>query len=159
MIWRTQFAKGERDKGLEFTTPSLTRQEFKEDCEISSIIERFKSTGMTHDPSFIAGKTRQTPFFADLTQVPDYQSALHIVETAKEQFANLPSSLRARFNNDPAQLLAFVANPQFKEEAQQLGLLKKEAGAGTAVPANAPAAPTQIETGSTAGAQASTSAQ
>ena len=40
-------------------------------------------------------------------------------------FDNLPSDVRNRFNNNPAQLLDFVADPENKEEAIELGLLPK----------------------------------
>ena len=37
-------------------------------------------------------------------------------------FADLPSSIRTKFNNDPAQYLDFVQDPEKLEEMRELGL-------------------------------------
>lgn len=56
----------------------------------------------------------------------DFQQALNVVANAQELFSELPSSWRKRFDNDPAVFLEFVNNPDNRQEALKLGLIKPE---------------------------------
>lgn len=91
------------------------QQQFKDDCDINSIMRRFQKTGAldhvaAHQPRYGVA----SPF--------DYHQAMNIITEAQSMFADLPSSLRRRFNGDPAQLLEFVQNPDNAVEAHELGL-------------------------------------
>lgn len=104
---------------IKFTEPSLTKQEFKEETDINYIIKRATITGEL--PS-----SQKTPVYGDFTNGPqDYKTALNMVLEAQEQFDSFPSKVRDRFKNDPAELLAFVANEQNRDEAIALGLIEK----------------------------------
>ena len=41
----------------------------------------------------------------------DYHESMNILIKADEMFSELPSSVRLKFNNDPASFLTFVNNP------------------------------------------------
>lgn len=102
-------------------TPSLTRQSAKDECDVNQILARYQKTGvLTHlNPA--------TPMYADLSEMPNsYQDALEFIRKAQEDFQNMSSTLRAKFQNDPQQLINFIANPSNYEEAAQLGLLDPE---------------------------------
>ena len=99
--------------------PSLTRQEFKEEVNVNSIIRKYQKTGMlTH--------VRNNPgAYMDLTNKPDYEVALQTVIDANNQFNTLPSEIRKKFGNDPGELIAYLSDPRNHDEAVELGLLAK----------------------------------
>ena len=66
-------------------TPSMARQEFKQDADINHIMERYKETGMLSDPLHPSARK---PLFGDFTAVVDYQSALDALIQAREAFDN-----------------------------------------------------------------------
>lgn len=97
-------------------TPSLTKQAFKDECDINNILKKYKNTGLlTHVQ---AARSR----YADFTAVSDYQSALNAVLEAQDAFQDLPANIRERFNNDPMSFVSFIDNPANDEQAIQLGL-------------------------------------
>lgn len=98
--------------------PSMTKQEFKAECDINNIIKSFSVTGIvTH----INEKAAQGAYI-DLPDPMDFQEALGLVDQATKSFATLPSSVRSRFDNDPTKFLEFMANPDNQDEAIRLGL-------------------------------------
>lgn len=99
--------------------PSMTKQEFKNDCDVNVIISRCLKSGMPLPSSVVA------PIYADVTQFGDYRDCLNRVLAAQESFNALPADLRSYFSNDPSQLLAFIADPANKDKAVELGLLEK----------------------------------
>jgi len=105
---------------LVFEGPGKTLQSFKDECDINRIMNRYQQTGA------IDHVNRAKPRFGDL-EVVDFQTALNTVLDAEQRFAALPSSVRDRFGNDPAALLAFVADAGNLEEAVKLGLVDRPA--------------------------------
>ena len=101
------------------TTQSLTKQSFASECDINTIIKRYNATGYLTDPTV---KATRIPSFGDFTVVPTFQEAQNKLIEADSAFMALPSSLRARFNNDPAQLIAFLMDDANAAEADELGL-------------------------------------
>lgn len=99
--------------------PSMTKQEHKAECDINNVVAQYKRTGMI---SHISAKAAQGAY-QDLPDPMDYQEALHIQRDAAAAFASLPSKVRDRFANDPAEFLTFMADPQNAQEARELGLL------------------------------------
>ncbi len=102
---------------LNFTGTSRTKQSFKEETDINSIMARFQTTGML---DFVQ---KHQPQYGDVTAI-DFQTSMESVAKSREMFASLPSKVRDRFNNDPAELLEFLDNPENREEAVLLGLAK-----------------------------------
>lgn len=117
--------------------PSLTKQEFTDECDINLIIARFAQTGEFLHQNSLA------PRFGDFTLVPDFQSALNLISDAEASFASLSSKIRDRFANDPANFLEFVSDPANADEMRELGILNPlPASAGDTAPeAAAQAAP------------------
>lgn len=62
--------------------------------------------------------------YGDFTSASDYQSSLNQVIAAEGAFMDLPARVRARFGNDPAQLIGFLESndPADVEESVKLGL-------------------------------------
>lgn len=98
-----------------------TKQQFKDECNINVIMDRFKKTGQL--PTMI----KQNPQFADFSDMPTYKEALELVLYSNDQFMALPANVRERFRNDPANFLEFASNPENAEEMAKLGLMKPEA--------------------------------
>lgn len=119
-----------RHPGLSFDDESKTRQEFKEEADINNFIKRYQSTG------FPWPQPAKPPAYLDVTDVPDnYQDALAVIQKAQAAFGDLPSDVRERMKNDPANMVAYLNNPKNRAEAEELGLLEKKA------PPPAPPAP------------------
>lgn len=100
---------------------SLTRQEFVRECDLNDIMRRY-AAGLAPLPT-----GSRKPMYGDFSAVPDYQGALQIVIDAQTRFSALPSELRKRFGNDPAQLVGFLEDEAHRDEAVRLGLLPQPA--------------------------------
>lgn len=101
---------------VENTEPSMTKQSFRDECDINVIMKKWEKTGVIDHVRDIQGQ------YGDFTDVKDYRSALDAVIQAQEAFDGFPAELRARFSNDPAQFLDFVQDPSNMEEMISLGL-------------------------------------
>lgn len=117
--------KASDETGQANNEPSMTQQQFKEDADINTIVERFGLTGKLPDD------LRQ-PVAGDYEDVVDFQTAMNAVLAAKEEFMKLPGKIRARFENDPQQYLEFFEDERNRDEAIALGLIQpKTAFQGT----------------------------
>jgi len=96
------------------------KQSFKDECDINQILAKYQKTGA------IAHMNRHEPNYGFCSS-SDFQESLNQVREAEEMFADLPSSLRKKFGNDPANYLDFVQNPENIEEMRELGLAKQSA--------------------------------
>lgn len=93
-----------------------TAQEFKDECDINVIMERFGRTGE------LPGDFK-APVSGDFTGVTDFHSAMNAVRQAQEAFDAMPADLRARFNFDPQRLIEFCEDGRNVDEARKLGLI------------------------------------
>lgn len=103
------------ESGLVCSDPTLAQQQFKEESDINNILKQFNITGQL--PQGVS-----MPQYGDFSEVTDYHTALNLVIKADDAFMALPAHVRARFNNDAGELVAFVSDPSNNEEAQKLGL-------------------------------------
>ena len=108
------------ESGLACEEPSLAQQHFKEECDINTILQKFNITGILPEAPL-------SPRYGDFTGIGDYHTALNRVIAAQEEFEALPAQIRARFDNDPAQLIEFLQNDKNRLEAEELGLVEKVA--------------------------------
>lgn len=104
-----------------FTTvgPSMTDQSFAEEVDINTLVKRFGLTGEMPQQVDI-------PTYADFTSVVDYHSALLMLKRADSEFLSLPGHVRARFNHDAGNLVAFLEDESNREEAVKLGIVKAQ---------------------------------
>jgi len=114
----TRFSPHKRESISEWS-PSKTKSEFADQCDIRNIVKRFKTTGQL--PQINPNITEN---FGDATLYPTYEQATQIVTRANQSFAQLPSHIRSRFENDPNKLMEFMSDKENKDEAIKLGLLK-----------------------------------
>lgn len=95
---------------------SVTQQQFKDECDINTIVRRF---GLTGDLPLNAAM----PTSGDFTGISDFHSALNMVREAEEAFMAFPASVRERFGHDPQRLMAFLEDAGNRDEAVKLGLV------------------------------------
>lgn len=91
------------------------KQSFKEECDINRIMAKYQKTGA------VSWLTKHEGSYGDVSSF-DFLDAQLVVAKAKEMFADLPSSVRSRFSNDPAEFLFFMQDTGNAEEAIRLGL-------------------------------------
>lgn len=127
------------DAGIRFNEPTLTKQSFKDDCDVNVILKRFETTG-------ILPEATSSPQFGDFADVDDYQSALHKVMAAEDAFMSLDAKLRLRFENDPVRFVDFVSNPANNAELIALGLVNAPKPVDKPGVAASSAAPEQLPT-------------
>jgi len=114
--------------------PSRTKQSFKEECDINSILKRFEKTGeLTH-------LMKAEPKFGEFADVGTFHQAMGVVALANEQFAALSAHVRKRFNNNPEEFLEFTGNPENAQEMVKLGLATRTELPPGPTPPGAPAA-------------------
>lgn len=95
---------------------SRTKQAPHAECDINQIMAQYQKTGVIEHLNEHQGD------YSDFLSAPDYHTALNQILEAQSAFDTLPSNLRNRFTNDPAQFLDFVQNPANAEELISLGL-------------------------------------
>lgn len=105
------------ESALDCKDPSLAQQQFRDECDINEIMRRFGQTGILPDQPL-------SPKYGDFTGVSDYKTALDRVIAADEEFMSLPAELRARFDNDAANLIQFLDDESNRDEAVKLGLVE-----------------------------------
>lgn len=103
------------ETGIVNLEPSLTQQQFADECDINTIVKRFGLTGQLPD-------NPRLPTYGDFTGVTDFQTALNAVRAAEEDFLALPGAIRAEFDNDPQKLLRAVEDPEQQAKLIRLGL-------------------------------------
>lgn len=85
--------------------PSLTRQEFADECDINNLMAQYERTGVLNHYN------AAQPRYLDVSSVPDLALALQIVDEAKAAFMTLPASVRRDFDNDPVKFVNFAEDP------------------------------------------------
>lgn len=110
----------------------VTKQSHKDECDIHRILRQYQRTGI------ITHVQMARPTYTDLPDFNDYQSSLHTIMEAEEAFAALPASVRDRFGNDPANLLAAFQDGSRAEELRSLGLLRPSEGDPVSKPSDTP---------------------
>lgn len=100
---------------------SRTQQHFKPEQDINAIVARAQKTG------FLA--PAGNPLYADVSNLPDFQSAKNQIIRANDQFMTLNPRIRERFDNDPARMIAWLKDPANQREAIRMGLMKEKQSA------------------------------
>lgn len=106
------------ESGLECKDQSLTQQQFKDEVDINTLIERFGLSGEMP-------QLQQLPSYDDYSGIFDYQTAMNAVVAAQRQFQSLPATTRSRFNNDPQKFVEYFDDEDNRAEAEKMGLIQK----------------------------------
>lgn len=98
--------------------PSRTVQASKDECDINTIMKRYKQVGI------IDHVNTAKAHYGDYTAVNEYQDSMNLINQANADFMALPSDIRQLFNNDAGEFLEFATNPKNLDEMIELGLAK-----------------------------------
>jgi len=92
-------------------------QSFKDECDINKIMSKYQKTGA------LDWVNKHGAQYGDVTAM-DFMDAMDTVVKGREMFDALPSSIRDRFRNDPAEFLDFMHDEKNLPEMRELGLAK-----------------------------------
>lgn len=105
----------------------MTQQHMGQECDINTIMAKAMKTGILQSP----GQRPKLPTYGDFSEIGTFQDAHNLVMQARESFMKFPAIIRKKFNNDPGQMLAFLENPENKEEAIKIGLIDAPVASST----------------------------
>jgi len=111
-------APGSERVQLKMYGKTITKQSFKDDCDINKIMDRFVKTGVLdhvreHGPEY------------GFASSDDFKASMEIIAKAQTMFEELPSKIRTKFENDPAKFLDFVQDEKNTKEMEEMGLANK----------------------------------
>ena len=109
-------------KGIVNKAASMTQAQFKDECDINKIMDRYFRTGCLSDPL----NQMKPGTYGDFSEMGDYMENMNKIVQAREMFDALPSRVRERFGNNPGAMIDFVMDPNNREEAKKLGLLRED---------------------------------
>lgn len=110
--------------------PSMTQQSAKKECDVNSIMEKYRKTGT------ISHVMNRSPINGDVSQMGDFRTNLQKVQEGIDLFNQLPAIVRKKLNNDPANLPQYLK--ENADEARKLGLLEPKRGQETGGDQHAP---------------------
>jgi len=97
---------------------NVTKQSFRDECDINKILDRIARGGPMPD--------RPIPQYGDFTNIPDFVLAHSIVQRAQESFYRLDPKIRVKFNNDPGAFLAFAQDAKNIDQMVEMGLVTRK---------------------------------
>ena len=138
ILIRSRFSPRRR-VSIDFSgTKSRTKQAFAKEADINNIMRQYIKTGLMPEGT-------AKPSYGDFSDGSDFRSVCDRILIAEAEFGRLDADIRKKFNNNPADLLDFLANPANEAEGIELGLIPGTNGVVTkdteAEEAEAPAAP------------------
>jgi phage internal scaffolding protein len=99
------------------TGDGLTEQNHKDETDINNIVRKYNKTGL------IDHLNQFEKQYGDMTGF-DYQDAMNTIAAANTMFEGLPSSIRNKFDNDPAKFINFVDDEANADKLIEMGLAK-----------------------------------
>lgn len=104
-----------------FNLPSRAKQSFKAECDMETILAKYRKGGMIEHFREDGGS------YVDLGESIDYHQAQNIIINAQAAFLALPAAVRQKFDNDPAAFLTWMHDPENVDEMVTLGLVEAPA--------------------------------
>ena len=95
--------------------PSLTKQNLAENLDVNNIIKKYNKAGVRLDMMQFEG------VYGEFNSM-EYRDAVEMVDKADELFLNVPSKVRAEFDNDPGRFIDFATNPDNLQQMRDWGL-------------------------------------
>lgn len=117
--------------------PSMAKQEFKSECDVNKIVQLYRQGS----PMPVQVRSGQ---FADVSEMPDYKTAVETVMEAEEIFGKMSMDVKNACGNTVAGFLDWVQDPDNKDQLIELGLMPAETAPPEAAPAGV-AAPRSVE--------------
>lgn len=112
--------------GLTCVKPSLTSQEFKEECNINVLLKKYAvQANLLGMPLSEVIPQPSAENFGDFTNVEEFQQSMNRVAEVKGMFDALPSDIRQRCGNDPANFLRMCQDENNFKEFADRGIFDK----------------------------------
>lgn len=105
------------ESGLFCDEPTRAQQQFKEECDINTIVERFGITGEM--PEMV-----NIPHNVDFAESLDYHSAYNQMLAADAAFMEFPAHIREKFGNNAGKFVDFVSDPANIEQCREWGIAR-----------------------------------
>lgn len=102
---------------MHFPPEGKTKQSFKDECDVNRIMARYLATGELPNLNALP------PQYLDVTEM-DFQEHQNFIAEANSMFNQLPSAIRARFENNPGAFLDFCSQEKNRPELAEMGLLR-----------------------------------
>lgn len=96
---------------------SYTMQSHRDSTDINKIMAKYVNRGV------IDHINQNEPEYGFATEC-DFREAMELIIKAQDMFDDLPSEVRLKFQNDPAEFLGFVENPDNIDELRSMGLVE-----------------------------------
>lgn len=118
--------------------PSLTRQEFAEECDINSLMRKYEG----HVVGGPGNLPPLQPLYYDFADAPQtLMEFMEMQQRAESAFMSLPAVVRKEFENDPIQFVEFASDPANLEQMRTWGLAEPAKPADAPAPVEAPPEP------------------
>ncbi|WNK13115.1 MAG: internal scaffolding protein [Microvirus sp.] len=99
------------------TEPTMTQQQFQNECDVNLIMKKYEKTGeFTH-------LTSKQGIYADFSEIKDYHQMKQQLIEAELAFETLPPQVRLKYNNNPGDLIDALNDPKQQSELVELGIL------------------------------------
>lgn len=108
-----------RETGLRCDDATRAQQQFKEECDINTIVRNFGLTGQLP-------QNLQMPLDAAFVDVLDYQTALNQIMETEKAFMQIPAEIRETFQNNPQKFVDFVSDEANVKQCREWGLAMPE---------------------------------
>ncbi|UPW41759.1 internal scaffolding protein [Peromfec virus RodF7_15] len=117
------YKKNKEKTKIKFSLPSMTQQQFKEQCDINNILARFLQTG---DVSLL-NTFEKINRYIDISEIPTtLEDSFDYIDYAQEKFMELDSSVRRKFGDNFRNLVTYLdSNPDI-DSLYEHGLLTKK---------------------------------
>lgn len=98
---------------------SRTKQSFKDEADVNAIVRKFQRTGVfTHTSGAV-------PRYADVSNATDLLGSFEAVQRARDEFGELPASVRVAAGNNPVTLLAMMDDEAGRAVLDEAGLFER----------------------------------
>lgn len=101
--------------------PSMTRQEFTDECDINALMARYEKHGVWPYP-----ETGREAVYYDFVGMPNLQEAMAQMMDAESAFMSLPAIVRKEFDNDALRFVEYAQDGSNLEQLRKWGLAKPE---------------------------------
>ena len=102
---------------------SEVQQSFKDHCDLNKIVGRYDK--VMQDEFLSSHFDSRGGTYADVSEVPDYRTALHIIRDAEESFNRLPEEWRDAYGGDMHAFVRAIDDPDQRSRLEALGVFEK----------------------------------
>lgn len=111
---------------------SLTEQQHKDEVKTQNILKKYAVSG-------VLPRAATQPQFMNIPDAPDFHESMNLITAVEQDFAQLPATLRAEFENNPAKFFDFCMNEDNRD-----ALIEKGISTAHFTPIEPPATPVDV---------------